>query len=146
MSHFGKNIIKLGLVALALWGGYNWINQSPAHKNAVSTKTVSIVQASEDRANAALKSTNAFMGKTKDAAASRLKPLNINNRVDALQSQAKPLRRSIQKSTRPVTAPVAKAAAQVDKKFPLIGIIFMLISGVMVAVMAASMLNNRDYA
>jgi len=146
MSHMKKFMVKVGLLAIVAWGGYNWVNQSPEHRDAVSAEVVSVIQTTEENANAAVEKTGEFKDRTTAAASNALGSLAINSRADALQDSAKPLRRSIRKSIRPVTGPIVKAANKADKKVSLVGIAFMLIASVMVAIMTASLLNESDYA
>ncbi len=146
MSHFKKTALKASVIMLALWGGHNWINQTPERADNVASKAKYAAQVIEDKTEAAFDTTSKFVSTTVAIVSDMWDNIGLDKKVDDLQDRARPLRTSVITMARPVTQPAVKASLWVDNKMSLIGIVFILIAGSMVAVMSASMLDDKDYS
>jgi len=146
MSHIKKLMVNTSLLALVTLGGYSWINQTPDRSQAIAEKITSMTQTAEDNAQAGFEKTSEWTGEKKAAASQAWDNIGLDAKVDALQQSARPIRTSMLQTVAPITSPVARAAKKVDKKISLIGIVFMLVAGFMVAVMAASLVDDKSHA
>ena len=145
MFHFGKKVIKCSIAALVLWGGYAFINQNPQRAEDFASKTKYAVQLTEEKTGAALDKTSALVSENTALASQAWGKIGLERKADDLQDSVRPIRTSLVNTARPVTRPVVKAGHWMDNKMSLIGILFILIAGSMVAVMSVSMLNDDDY-
>ncbi len=145
MSQIKKFMVKAGLLAIVTWGGYSWVNQSPERAESVVSKAKYAAQVTEERAEAALDKTSALVSENTALASQAWENVGLESKVDELQDSVRPIRSSFVNTARPVTGPAVKAGHWMDNKMSLIGILFILIAGSMVAVMSVSMLNDDDY-
>ena len=48
MPKLTKLALKAGVVALVLWGGHKWMNQTPEHAETAATTTITVVEKTLD--------------------------------------------------------------------------------------------------
>ncbi|MEP1230255.1 MAG: hypothetical protein ABJG88_06230 [Litorimonas sp.] len=145
MSHVKKSTIKVGVLALALWGGYSWVNQTPDRAENLISHAKYVAEVTEEKTEAAFEKTNEWASENAEVASNAWDSVGLESSVDNLQDRAKPYRRSVINAARPVTTPVAKIGRWVDSKISLIGVLFILLTGSTVVIMSASLLDNKEY-
>jgi len=144
MSHIKRLIIKIGVVSLVAWGGYNWVYQTPEHAKAVTNHAQNIVNITEKKADSVIDTTSEWVDENSEIAQRTWKRADFESVADKIQDRAKPLRTSMIKTMRPVTSPVAKSAIWLDQKMSLVAVAFMLIAASMIAVMVVSSSNSQE--
>lgn len=133
MSQLTKLILKTGVVALVLWGGYKWVNQTPERAETTASTTNTIVEKTLDKTDLMLDKSGEVVDEAMIAVSDAWDRADLKGDVDTLQDEVKPLGDAIKKRIDPNKVPGGKVA---NGKVSIPALLLFLIAGITLSLMA----------
>jgi len=132
MSQLKKIALKSGVLALVLWGGYKWVNQTP--ENAVAADKM--VETTLDKTDLAMDKSGEWIDEKATIVADVWDRLDIKGKVDDFQDSVKPIGKVIKKKVDPNNIPGVKAAGWLDSKTSFPAMLLLLVAGTVLSMLA----------
>ena len=136
MSQLKKMALKTGVVALVLWGGYKWVNQTPEHAAATAVTADQMVETTLDKTDRMLDKSGEAVDEAVMVVSDAWERVDLKGKVDNLQDNVKPVGKMIKKKVDPNNIPGVKAAGWMDSKTSFPAMLLLLVAGVMLSMMA----------
>ena len=136
MSQLKKLALKTGVIALVLWGGYKWVNQTPERAEATAVTTDQLVETTLDKTDLMLDKSSEAVDGAVTTVSDAWGRLDIKGKVDDVQDSVKPVGKMIKKTVDPNNIPGVKAAGWMDSKTSFPAMLLLLVAGVMLSMMA----------
>mgnify|MGYP000129673354 CR=1 FL=1 len=136
MSQLKKMALKTGVIALVLWGGYKWVNQTPERAEAAAVTTGQVVETTLDKTDLALDTSGEWIDDKTMLVKDAWDRVDIKGKVDEVQDSAKPIGKLIKQKVDPNNIPGVKAAGWMDGKTSFPAMLLLLVAGVMLSMMA----------
>jgi len=136
MSHLRKIALKTGVVALVLWGGYNWLNRTPERADAAVIKSEAFVDKTLETSDIWLDKSGQWADDKAGLISESWDRLDIGGKVDNLQDKTLPIGNKIKAVTNPKNIPGMDAAHWADKNMSFPAMLMMLVTVGVLALMA----------
>lgn len=136
MSQLKKFALKSGVVALALWGGYKWIDQTPNHAASTAIATDQVISKTLDKTDVMLDQSGEWVGEKATIVADAWDRVDVKGKISNAQDSAKPIGKMIKRKVDPNNIPGVKAAGWMDGKTSFPAMLLLLIAGTMLSLMA----------
>lgn len=136
MSQLKKMALKSGVVALVLWGGYKWVNQTPEHAAGAAIAADQVVGKTLDKTDVMLDQSGEWVSAKAIIVADAWDRVDVKGKINEMQDSAKPIGKMIKKTVDPNNIPGVKAAGWMDSKTSFPAMLLLLIAGTMLSLMA----------
>ena len=136
MSQFKKFALKSGVIALVLWGGYKWINQTPDHAAEAAIAADQVVGKTLDKTDMMLDQSGEWVGAKATIVVDAWGRIDVKGKISSAQESLKPIGKRINKKVDPNNIPGVKAAGWMDGKTSFPAMLLVLIAGLMLSLMA----------
>lgn len=128
MVNFKKMALKTGVIGLALYAGYAWVNQTPEHAEAFGAKVEHIAEVTTEKTEDTLVLIEETVDEKSALISEKIDDLGIAEKTADLQQDVKPLGTALKQKLNPNNIPGVSAAKWADKNTSLVAIFFMLVA------------------
>lgn len=136
MSQLKKMALKSGVVALVLWGGYKWVNQTPEHAASTAIAADQVVGKTLHKTDVMLDQSGEWVSAKATFVADAWDRVDVKGKVRSAQDSAKPIGKVIKKTVDPNNIPGVKAAGWMDRKTSFPAMLLLLVAGVVLSLLA----------
>jgi len=136
MSQLKKMALKTGVIALVLYGGYKWVNQTPERAEATSITTGIVVETTLDKTDLAMDKSGEWIDDKVMIVSDAWDRLDLKGKVKGVQSDAKPIGKYIKQKVDPNNIPGVKAAGWMDSKTSFPAMLLLLVALTTLSLMA----------
>ena len=146
MANFKKAALKMGVIGLAVYAGYAWVNQTPAHAEAVGAKVHHIVDVSTEKADNTLLLIEETVDEKSALMSEKIEKLGVAEKVNDFQQEVAPLGVALKRKLNPNNIPGVNAARWADKNTSFLAIFLMLVAAASIGLIAfasPSPINRR---
>ena len=146
MANFKKTALKMGVIGLAVYSGYAWVNQTPAHAEAVGAKVHHIVEVSTEKADGTLLLIEETVDEKSALMSEKIEKLGVAEKVNDFQQEVAPLGVALKRKLDPNNIPGVNAARWADKNTSFLAIFLMLVAAASIGLIAfasPSPINRR---
>ena len=136
MDNFKKAALKMGVIGLAVYAGYAWVNQTPVHAEAVGAKVHHIVDVSAEKADGTLLLIEETVDEKSALMSEKIEKLGVAKKVNDFQQEVAPLGVALKRKLNPNNIPGVNAARWADKNTSFLAIFFMLVAAASIGLIA----------
>ena len=136
MSQLKKFALKTGVIALVLWGGYKWINQTPEYAAGAAVAADQVVGQTLDKSDIMLDQSSEWVGAKAAIVGDAWDRIDVKGKVSSAQDSVKPIGKMIKRKVDPNNIPGVKEAGWMDGKTSFPAMLLLLIAGVMLSLIA----------
>jgi hypothetical protein len=136
MSQLKKMALKTGVIALVLYGGYKWVNQTPERAEATAATTSVVVETTLDKTDLAMDKSGEALDDAVMVVSDAWDRVDLKGKVKDIQSEAKPIGKYIKKTVDPNNIPGVKAAGLMDSKTSFPAMLLLLVAAITLSMMA----------
>ena len=148
MPKLTKLALKAGVVALVLWGGHKWMNQTPEHAETAATTTITVVEKTLDSTEILLDKSGEAVDDAMVVVSDAWERADLKGEIDNIQDDVKPYGKAIKKTVDPNKIPVLKSVGWLNDKTSMAAILLLLVAGGMLYLMIfaspSSLSGGRD--
>ena len=129
MSKRKKLALKAGAVALVLWGGYTWMNQTPERAETAAKSTITVVEKTLDSTEILLDKSGEAVDGAMVVVSDAWERVDLKGEIDNIQEDVKPYGKAIKKKVDPNKIPVVKSIGWLNSKTSMAAILLLLVAG-----------------
>jgi len=148
MPKLTKLALKAGVVALVLWGGHKWMNQTPERAETAATTTITVVEKTLDSTEILLDKSGEAVDDAMVVVSDAWERADLKGEIDNIQDDVKPYGKAIKKTVDPNKIPVLKSVGWLNSKTSMAAILLLLVAGSMLYLMVfagpSSLSGGRD--
>jgi len=129
MPKLTKLALKAGVVALVLWGGHKWMNQTPERAETAATTTITVVEKTLDSTEILLDKSGEAVDDAMVVVSDAWERADLKGEIDNIQDDVKPYGKAIKKKVDPNKIPVVKSIGWLNSKTSMAAILLLLVAG-----------------